>query len=396
MIHRIARGRIPDKPHTVFEPDGALFYELCFTRRGFEGAHTILYHRKPPHWIDSEKDLGPHPGLSPDAPGGALHRSHYRAADTPAGGTPFLGRKLLLANSDCGLWISRPDRSEESLVSNADADELTFVHEGSGQVHSPLGILRFEKGDYVYVPRGLAHRFVLDAPALFLLIEGRSFVDIPAQFRNPAGQLRMDAPYSHRDFRVPEWPEGGIESVAAPRGLVVQRGGRLTSFEMSHNPFDVAGWDGFVWPFAFPILSYQAKTGLVHLPPTIHTTFAGGGFVVCSFVPRMVDTHERAIPCPYPHTSVDCDEAIFYVDGSFTSRKGIAPGSITLHPTGLPHGPHPGTYEASIGSRRTSELAVMIDTFRPLVPTAAAIALEDSGYNRSWSGADPAAAPDTP
>ena len=258
------------------------------------------------------------------------------------------------------------------------------MHAGSGRLECPLGVLRFAANDYVYVPQGMPHRFVLDGPAHLLTIEACSPLRIPSQYRSDEGQISMYAPYTHRDFREPEWPEGGPEALGAPRRLIVQSGGALTAFELSHDPFDVVGWDGQLWPFAFPILAFQPKTGLVHLPPTIHTTFAGAGYVVCSFVPRAVDFHERAIPCPYPHSSPDCDEILFYVDGNFISRKGVGPGSISLHPRGLPHGPHPGTYEASIGAKRTEELAVMVDTFKPLLPTAHAAAIEDEGYNLSW------------
>ncbi|MGV8041295.1 MAG: flavin reductase [Thermoanaerobaculaceae bacterium] len=283
------------------------------------------------------------------------------------------------------MWLGRPDRDDATLVANADGDELTFVHEGAGRVESPLGVLDFEPGDYVFVPRSLLHRWRLDRPAYLLTIEARSWVDLPRQFRNPVGQLTMDAPYSHRDFREPRWPEGGPATLGAPREALVYRQGRLSRFEHAHDPFDVVGWDGQVWPYAFPIRAFQPKTGLVHLPPTIHITFAGQGFVVCSFVPRVVDFHPEAIPCPYPHSSVDCDEIIFYAAGNFTSRRGIEPGSVTLHPVGVPHGPHPGRYEASIGTTRTSELAVMVDTFSPLGVTAHARAVEDGGYNRSWA-----------
>ena len=397
MIHRLQRGTVPGKHHTALRLDGELAFEHCFTRRGFESAYTILYHRRPPHWVEEETVLE---GARSDAEAswdGALRRRHFRTPELPAGGTPFMDRKLLLANAELGLWVARPDADDPALVANADADELTFVHEGSGRVESPLGSLRFEKGDYVYLPRALPHRWRLDAPAFLLVIEGRSWIDVPEAFRNPSGQLRMDAPYSHRDFREPEWPAGGPSALGAPRDIVVQRHGRLTLMKAANDPFDVVGWDGQVWPFAFPIRNYQPKTGLVHLPPTSHLTFAGGGFVVCSFVPRLVDTHEQAIPCPYPHSSVDCDEVLFYVDGAFTSRKGIARASVTLHPVGLPHGPHPGRYEASIGTRRTDELAVMVDAFKPLLPTDHARSVEDPGYNRSWvtlsggGGEDPVA-----
>jgi homogentisate 1,2-dioxygenase len=384
MIHRLHRGEVPPKPHTVFEPGGKLAYEHCLTRQGFEGSYTILYHRNPPHWVMTEEDLGPHPGAAETSWDGVLRRRHFHGGDVEGGGTPFLGRRLILGNGDCGMWIGRPDTPEPTLVANADSDELTFVYKGSGILETPLGVVTFTSGDYVFVPRALPHRFMIDGPAFFFIVEGRTWLDVPKDFRNPSGQLRMDAPYTHRDFKEPAWPDGGPESLKAPKRLITLRGGRLTSFQMKHDPFNVVGWDGLVWPFAFPIRAYQPKTGLVHLPPTTHITFAGGGFVVCSFVPRKTDFHEKAIPCPYPHSSVSCDEVLFYVEGRFTSRKGVSSGSISLHPTGLPHGPHPGTYEASIGTDRTSELAVMIDTFKPLLPTDHARRIEDPGYNRSW------------
>ncbi len=383
MIHRTRRGRIPDKPHTVFEVDGALAWEHCFTRDGFEGPYTIMWHRRQPHWVVREEDLGPHPGWAEPAWEGPLRRCHYLSQRTPEGGAPLTARRLFFANSDLRVWLARPKESEATLVANADADELTFVHSGSGRVECPLGVLRFSAQDYVYVPRGLAHRWVLDEPAHLLVLECASSLRVPKQYRCPEGQLSMYAPYTHHDFQEPEWSESAIAE-GGPRRLVVVKGGRLTAFELAHDPFDVIGWDGQVWPFVFPIRAFQPKTGLVHLPPTIHTAFAGHGYVVCSFVPRMVDFHERAIPCPYPHSSPDCDEILFYVEGNFTSRKGVGPASVTLHPRGLAHGPHPGSYEASIGTDRTDELAVMIDTFAPLLPTRHALAVEDRDYNRSW------------
>ena len=384
MIHRLQRGEVPEKPHTVFEPGGKLAYEHCFTREGFSGGFTILYPRRPPHWVVREEDRGPHPGLGEPSWDGPLRRRHFLSDKVEGGGSPFLGRTLLLANADLRVWTAKPSEDDPTLVANADGDDLVFVPAGSGRLESPLGVLSFEAGDYVSVPRALPHRWRVASPGKFFIMEGLGWIDVPRQFRNPSGQLRMDAPYTHRDFRPPQWPEGGPEALQPPRELLVLRSGRLTAFTMAHDPFDVVGWDGAVWPFAFPIRAFQPKTGLVHLPPTIHTTFAGGGFVVCSFVPRMVDFHERAIPCPYPHSSVDCDEILYYVEGNFTSRKGVGPGSISLHPTGLPHGPHPGTYEASIGGARTDELAVMVDTFKPLLPTDRARGAEDPGYNRSW------------
>ncbi len=384
MIHRLTRGRIPKKPHTVFEVDGSLTFEHCITRAGFESLYTIAWQRKPPHWVASEEDLGLHPGWADALWEGPLRRCHYLTTGLPTGGTPFLGRKLMVANSDVGLWMARPVESEPTLVANADGDELTFVHAGSGRVECPLGVIPFSVHDYVYVPQGLPHRWVLDGPAHLMMMEARSPLRVPKQYRCPEGQLSMYAPYTHHDFVEPRWPEGGPESLGAPRRLLVQSGGRLTAFEFANDPFDVVGWDGQMWPFAFPILAFQPKTSSVHLPPTIHTTFAGEGYVVCSFVPRVVDFGEGAIPCPYPHSSPDCDEILFYVEGNFTSRKGVGPGSISLHPRGIPHGPHPGTYEASIGTVKTDELAVMVDTFKPLVPTINAAVIEDRDYNAGW------------
>jgi len=384
MIHRLQRGQIPDKPHTVFEVDGRLTYEHCFTRDGFDGPYTIMWHRRPPHWVELEEDLGRHPGWAEPGWQGSLRRCHYLTGDISAGGTAFLGRRLLFANADVAVWLARPTESEPTLVANADGDELTFVHMGSGRLETPLGVVTFEPQDYVYVPQALPHRWLLDGPAHLLMTEARKPLRVPNQFRSPEGQLNMFAPFTHHDFREPKWPDGGPEALGVPRRMVVQSRGRLTAFEMAHDPFDVVGWDGQSWPFAFPIRAYQPKTGLIHLPPTVHITFAGSGYVVCSFVPRVVDFHERAIPCPYPHSSPDCDEILFYVEGNFTSRKGVGPGSISLHPRGLPHGPHPGTYEASIGTNRTDELAVMIDTIKPLEPTEHAQAIEDPSYNRSW------------
>jgi homogentisate 1,2-dioxygenase len=384
MIHRLQRGIVASKPHTVLEVDGAVAYEHCYTRRGFDGAYTILYHRKPPHWVRREDALGPHPGAAAAGWDGAVRRRHFRTGELPGGGSAFRSRRLLMGNKDIGVWLARPEHGDDTLVANADGDEMTFVFRGSGTVENPLGVLPFAAGDYVYVPRALPHRWRLDGPAHLLVLEARSWIDIPKQFRNPVGQLTMDAPYSHRDFREPEWPEGGPAVLDAPHTLIVQRRGELTAMECVNDPFDVVGWDGQAWPFAFPIRAYQPKIGQVHLPPTTHITFAGPGFVVCSFVPRVVDFHPRAIPCPYPHSSVDCDEILFYVDGNFTSRRGVEAGSITLHPVGVPHGPHPGRYEASIGAVRTDEVAVMVDTYAPLEPTDHARAVEEAGYNQSW------------
>src|SRR5205085_8454829 len=244
-------------------------------------------------------------------------------------------------------------------------------HEGGGLLRTMLGDVRFDAGDYVHVPRGLVHRFVPEPSKkqFWLSIECLGGMSIPKQWRNETGQLRMDAPYCHRDFRPPTFVGPTDELM---RQLLVKRGGAFHGFLYDHPPLDVVGWDGAVYPWAFPILNFQPRVGLVHLPPTVHGTFATRGALICSFVPRLLDFHPDAIPCPYPHSSVGCDEIIFYCAGQFTSRKGVGPGSISHHPAGVIHGPHPGAYEGSIGTRSTDELAVMLDTTRPLRATDAA------------------------
>jgi len=248
-------------------------------------------------------------------------------------------------------------------------------------LHSPLGALGFEAGDYLCVPRSLLHRFEIDRPQHWLWMEVDD-LHLLRQWRNPVGQLRMDAPYCHRDFRRPELSGPSDPGV---RELVVKRGGRWHGFTLPESPLDVVGWDGTVYPWAFPILAFQPRVSSVHLPPTWHGTFGARGALVCSFVPRLVDFAPDAIPCPYPHSSPSCDEIIFYCRGNFTSRRGVGPGSVSHHPMGLPHGPHPGSYQTSIGTTRTDELAVMIDTFSPLVPTAAALAVDDPAYMASFA-----------
>ncbi|MGV3522629.1 MAG: homogentisate 1,2-dioxygenase [Candidatus Sericytochromatia bacterium] len=382
MIHRLQRGLVPPKPHTVFQPEGKLAFEHCFTRQGFEGSYAIFYHREAPHWIKAQEELGLHPGYGEPESHPRPLRRHFMTNGLVNGGSAFLGRERLLGNADVSVWFAVADQPDPALACNADGDELVFVFSGSGVVRTPFGVLKYCPEDYVYLPRGVFYRWEpAEATRLFIL-EGHSWIDLPAQYRHASGQLKMDAPYSHRDFREPEWQTDNLQG--QPFEVVVKRQHYLTRQTYVHHPFDVLGWDGQVWPFVFPMRAFQPKAGLVHLPPTVHTTFVGGGFVICSFVPRMTDFHPQAIPCPYPHSSVDCDELLFYVAGNFTSRKGVGPGSMSLHPVGMPHGPHPGTYEASIGTHEASELAVMLDTYKPLLPTRRAHPLEDTDYQMSW------------
>jgi homogentisate 1,2-dioxygenase len=396
MIDRQSCGLMPAKPHTALRLEGGrLVYEEMHTRGGFDGPFTYFYHLFPVtaalEVSDSQRGWA-RPELCEEA----LHPLRRRLYDgnqlwarlAAEGPRPALDARLaLLFNSDVALLLAAPQRDDDVYFANNDGDELWFIVEGSATLESPCGLLPVSTGDYVHVPRSLPHRWLpaAGAPLRAMVLEAAKGCFIPSNFRNPVGQLTMAAPYTHRDFVRPRGPIATPEALPdGPRQLITKKAGRFTCHELERCPMDVIGWDGFVYPFAFPIDRYQPKTGLVHLPPTSHTTFVGPGYVVCSFVPRMVDFHKEAIPCPYPHSSVDCDEVLLYLKGSFTSRKGVGPGCLSLHPSGVAHGPHPGAYEGSIGSTRTDELAVMLDTFGTLLPTRAAAAAERAEYHDSW------------
>jgi homogentisate 1,2-dioxygenase len=383
MLDRIVVGEVPRKHHLQLRgPGGELRHEECFTRDGFDGLYTILYHLDRPH---THRAAAAEHGWSPGVPVAEprpLAKRHYRSQGLPRrGGAQVDARIALLGNPDVTAGVVHPDAPDPVYVANADGDELLYVHEGGGALVCPLGELRFEQGDYVCIPRAMLHRLVPDpGPQYWLWFELQD-LHLLQQWRNQAGQLRMDAPYCHRDFRRPAFGGPLDERI---RKLVVKRGGAWHGFTLETSPLDVVGWDGTVYPWAFPILAFQPRVGLVHLPPTWHGTFGARGALICSFVPRPVDFHPEAIPCPYPHSSPSCDELLFYCDGNFTSRRGVGPGSISHHPTGLPHGPHPGAYERSIGTTRTDELAVMMDVLAPLTPTTAALAIEDLDYMASF------------
>ncbi len=383
MLDRIVQGAVPRKHHLAFrDREGRLLYEEAYTRAGFDGPYTLAYHLGRPHATHAaEARHGwPAPVVAPARP---LLKRHYRTQDLAAhGGPPVDARVPLLFNGDLVLSIATPGAPDPVYVSNGDGDELLYAFEGGGLLRSPLGDLRFAKDDYVYLPRGLLHRLLPDpGPQRWLSIEAAGGFHLPSQWRNETGQLRMDAPYSHRDFRRVEWKGPMDEGI---RELVVKRGGAFHGYRFDASPLDVAGWDGALYPFAFPILNFQPRAGLVHLPPTWHGTFAARGALVCSFVPRVLDFHPEAVPCPYPHASVDVDEILYYVRGEFTSRRGVGPGSISHHPSGVMHGPHPGAYEGSIGAKATNELAVMLDCYQPLAPTADALGIEDLEYQESF------------
>jgi homogentisate 1,2-dioxygenase len=387
MLDRMAVGSLPDKHHVRHEVDGALVYEHCLTRGGFDGAYTILYHRHRPqtHLPVACQHGSPAPVAAGELP---LRKRHLVTGKLAPRTGPLVDVRVPLAfNADVVLSMACPTEPDPVYLVNGDADDLFYVFEGTGTVRTQLGDLRYEPGDYVCVPRGIAHRLVPDeasapggATRLFV-IELTAGLGLLSQFRNETGQLKMDAPYCHRDFKRPLFRGALDEGI---RTVVSKRRGKHHAFELAHGPLDVLGWDGAVYPWVFPISRFQPRVGQVHLPPTYHGTFAARGALVCSFVPRMTDFHPSAIPCPYPHSSVHCDEVLFYVKGNFTSRKGVGPGSLSYHPMGLPHGPHPGSYEASIGSRSTDELAVMLDTFAPLELTPFALEVDDPSYMQSF------------
>lgn len=385
MLDRMTSGTVPDKPHTALRDEaGKLRHEECLTRDGFEGPFTIMYHLDRPHTAAvSNAAHGWEVPAAADDEARPLARRHYRSQDLPRrGGPPLDARTPLLYNDDVVISVVHPDESDPVYFANGDGDDLYFVFAGGGTLRTPLGDLPFHEGDYVFVPRGLPHRFLLEAgPQYWLSLECAAGFGLLKQWRNEVGQLRMDAPYSHRDFRRPDF-RGPFEE--GLRDLLVKRHSAFHGFRYQGSPLDVVGWDGTVYPWAFPILRFQPRVGQVHLPPTVHGTFAARGALICSFVPRPLDFHPDAIPCPYPHASVSCDEIIFYCRGNFTSRRGVGPGSISHHPAGILHGPHPGAYEESIGARATDELAVMLDTYAPLRATEAAASVEDAAYHDSF------------
>lgn len=388
MIHRYQLGNVPPKPHTTFYEDGKLLMEQCLTREGFEGPYSILYFRTPPTDETQVKKMTV-PGFCPFEPveEQPLHRRHIRTQDVATDGDFLTARRTLLFNNDVQIGVCKANQPARNFFSNSDGDECWFAYDCGGVLESVYGTLPFRKHDYLLIPKATPYRLHPENHrGTFLTFEGSQFIDIPSQWRNRAGQITMYAPYSNRDFRGPQSLLRYDEAAHGkpPFPVIIKRDNQLTAHLYEHFPYELAGWDGYVYPVAFNIHDYQPKTGQIHLPPTIHLTFAGNNFVICSFVPRKVDYHEKSIPCPYGHASPDCDEILYYVQGNFTSRKGIECESISLHPAGVPHGPHPGTYAKSVGTTETRELAVMCDTFKSLRLTKFADAVEDKDYHFTW------------
>ena len=383
MAHYITRGQIPDKRHTQFRSHtGKLYSEELVSTEGFSSDYSLLYHIHPPTEI-----------LSTDSPTQEKvdiaeekmlkHRSLEGFKLEPE--DDYLNsRKPILVNRDVHISLAAPRQSlTKYFFKNADADELIFIHEGDGKLLTVYGELQFTYGDYVHIPRGTIYQIQFEniVNRLFI-VESFSPIRYPKKYISKYGQLLEHSPYCERDMRTPVFAEPKDES--GDFTVRIKKQGILYGIHYGHHPFDVVGWDGCCYPYIFSILNFEPITGRVHQPPPVHITFEGNNFVVCSFVPRLFDYHPLSIPVPYNHSNIDSDEVLYYVDGDFMSRKQVTRGMITLHPAGIPHGPHPGTVEKSLGAKETKELAVMVDTFHPLQLTATAIALENPGYTTSW------------
>lgn len=376
-------GNLPHKRHVQFrQADGSLYHEEVMGIHGFSGIQSILYHIHPPTRI--ERIAGNCPvelHYETDSP---LQPRHLRSLSVPAGGDAVEGRIPLMGNNDVVLSIVRPTRPMDYWYKFAHGDEVLFIHEGEGILESQYGHLNYRPGDYLVIPTGVIWRLLPEANVdqRILVVESFGHVEPPKRYLNNYGQFLEHSPFCERDIRPPDHlvtydEKGEFEVRVKSRGVI-------TRFIYGHHPLDVVGWDGHLWPFAFNIEDFEPITGRVHQPPPVHQTFDGPGYVICSFVPRLFDYHPLAIPAPYNHSNVDSDEVLYYVEGNFMSRKGIDRASFTVHPNGIPHGPHPGTYEGSIGKPATEELAVMVDTFRPLHLTRQALQLEDPDYVYSW------------
>lgn len=384
FYHRL--GQVPHKRHTQFKkPNGRLFREELMGLEGFSSIQSLLYHHFLPPRVTRTADLGP---LVPEIVDfGPIRHRALRTADAPVGPDPVSARIPLLSNNDVTLGISRAGKSMDYFYRNAQSYETWWVHEGHGVLRTQFGHLAFHEGDYIVIPFGTTWQMVLESQeARFFTIENPSQIEPPKRYRNEFGQLLEHAPYSERDLRVPEKLETHTERGTFELRIKVRQ--RLTLHELDHHPFDVVGWDGYLYPWIFNIRDFEPITGRVHQPPPAHQCFEGHNFVVCSFVPRLFDYHPEAIPAPYNHSNVNSDEVIYYAEGNFMSRKGIDRADISLHPYGLPHGPQPGMTEASIGKKATDELAVMVDTFHPLHLTKQALELEKPEYMASWLEGD--------
>jgi homogentisate 1,2-dioxygenase len=376
-------GKIPPKRHTQFrKPDGSLYSEQLFGTVGFDGMYSNIYHENRPTQV---KEIKKQYSVAPKiARANNLESLRLKGFDVKPEKDYLSSRKTVLTNSDCSIILAAPQESQKDyFYKNTDADELIFIHKGSGKLRTFLGNLDFNYGDYLVVPRGIIYKMDFDTQdnRLFI-VESRRPIYTPKRYRNWFGQLLEHSPYCERDIRKPQ----ELESHDETGEFLVKVKKKDEIFEMVYatHPFDVVGYDGYNFPYAFSIHDFEPITGRIHQPPPVHQTFETDAMVVCSFVPRLYDYHPDSIPAPYNHSNIDSDEVLYYVDGDFMSRNDIEAGQITLHPAGIPHGPHPGAAERSIGKTETQELAVMVDTFKPLQVTEDGLKLSDGTYYQSW------------
>lgn len=381
IYHRL--GKIPPKRHTQFrKPDGSLYNEQLFGTIGFDGMSSLLYHLHRPTMVKEiigAKDISPKVAVAKNLTARKLVGFNIKPQND------FLEARIpLMVNTDIHIGLAAPKQSLTTyFYKNADADEMLFIHKGSGTLRTLVGNIPFEYGDYLIIPRGMIYQISFDTDDNRLLY-AESFHPIytPKRYRNWFGQLLEHSPFCERDYKLPQ----NLETYDEHGDFIVKvkKQGTLHEMVYASHPFDVVGWDGYNFPYGFSIHNFEPITGRVHQPPPVHQTFETSAFVVCSFCPRLYDYHPKAIPAPYNHSNIDSDEMLYYVDGDFMSRNNIGPGYISLHPGGIPHGPHPGAYERSIGQTETEELAVMIDTFKPLQLTEQALQIDDGKYYKSW------------
>ena len=382
-MHYHKLGTIPQKRHTQFrKPNGQLYQEELFSTEGFSDMASLLYHcYAPTEIIQVEEPWSVAPKTIHDK---QLKHRCLKGFNVKPEADYLKSRKPVLVNDDCKITLSAPQESSTTYYfKNADADEVIFIHEGSGTLKTMYGNIRFAYGDYLVIPRGTIYQMHFDTKInRLLIVESSGPITTPRRYRNDFGQLMEHSPFCERDIRKPE----NLETFDEQGNflLYIKKQDNIYPYHYLNHPFDVIGWDGYVYPYAFSIHDFEPITGRVHQPPPVHQTFDGKNFVICSFVPRLYDYHPYAIPAPYNHSNIDSDEVLYYVDGDFMSRNHVEKGMITLHPGGIPHGPHPGAMERSIGAKETRELAVMVDTFRPLLMTEHAVSIEDPNYFLSW------------
>ncbi|MBK7467602.1 MAG: homogentisate 1,2-dioxygenase [Saprospiraceae bacterium] len=382
-MHYHKLGTIPQKRHTQFrKPNGQLYQEELFSTEGFSDMASLLYHcYAPTEIIQVEEPWSVAPKTIHDK---QLKHRCLKGFNVNPEADYLKSRKPVLVNDDCKITLSAPQESTTTYYfKNADADEVIFIHEGTGTLKTMYGNIRFAYGDYLVIPRGTIYQMHFDTKInRLLIVESSGPITTPRRYRNDFGQLMEHSPFCERDIRKPE----NLETFDEQGNflLYIKKQDNIYPYHYLNHPFDVIGWDGYVYPYAFSIHDFEPITGRVHQPPPVHQTFDGKNFVICSFVPRLYDYHPYAIPAPYNHSNIDSDEVLYYVDGDFMSRNHVEKGMITLHPGGIPHGPHPGAMERSIGAKETRELAVMVDTFRPLLMTEHAVSIEDPNYFLSW------------